>query len=292
MLDKYNRILITGGEGFIGTQLTELLRANGKEIYLFDIKSKRDVRMNLLVANVIRRFKPDLIFNLASTAGINKVEANPSQCIETNIFGVRNIIKHKGDIKLVHFSSSEVYGEHSDHSTEDTPTLVGSAGSPRWSYQASKVCADHYVINADKNALIIRPFNIFGKTQTDHGAIADFVQLCKKNENIRIFGDGSQVRSWCGVEEFLVGVIALLEKDCSGIYNVGNPNFPQTIEETAEEIITKFGSQNQIEYADKREVDVSYRVPSIDKLIRDTEWQPTQNFHDELLKVIEYQKTI
>jgi len=285
MQKTYTRYLITGGEGFIASNLRKRLQG---EVITLDIKSGQDVRDEKLVKKTIKEFKPDIILSLAATAGIDRVEKDPIGCIETNILGVRNLLKYKGNAKFVHWSTSEAYGEQADRNTEEDVTHVGSAGSPRWTYQASKVCADHLIVNTDKNALVVRPFNIFGLEQRGHGAIADFTNWALKGQDLKIYGDGKQIRSWCIVDDFVDAVFALLESDCSGIYNVGSPDFPQTITETAEEIIKYSGTASKLYFVPKREVDVYYRVPNISKLTRDTNWTPKRDFHEELKKTVDF----
>ena len=287
-LKNYSRILITGGKGFIGWNIAQRLMLDEKKVRVFD--REEDVRNeeNLILAIV--KFKPDLILSLASTAGIKRVEENPVECIETNVVGVMNVLKFKKnlDIKLVHFSTSEAYGDNADRNLETDVTHVGVAGSPRWVYQASKVCADHLIMNADKNALIVRPFNIFGIGQEGHGAIADFCMWAKDGKDITIFGDGDQVRSWCPVDDFIDALFMLINNDAKGIYNVGNPEAPQTILDTAMEIIENTDSVSELVFLPKRDVDISYRVPNIDKLIKETGWKPTRDFHEELKHTIEW----
>lgn len=121
MQKSYVKYLITGGEGFIASSLLERLN----DYKLLDIKSGLDVRDEELVKRTIEEYKPDIILSLASTAGIDRVERDPIGCIETNILGVRNILRHKGTAKLVHWSTSEVYGEQADRNEETDTTNVG-----------------------------------------------------------------------------------------------------------------------------------------------------------------------
>ena len=277
---------MTGGVGFIALTLNDLLKSQNKIVKAVDIKNNQDVRDEQFVKSTIEEFKPDIIISMASTAGIDRVAKNPIGCIETNVMGISNLLKHKGSIKLVHLSTSEVYGDNADKNLETDPTLVGSIGSPRWSYQASKVCADHLITNTDKDALIVRPFNIFGPKQKGHGAIADFIDWAKQGEVLKIYGDGLQKRSWCSVHDFLEGMIALIDQDRQGVYNVGNPGTILTIKELAEEIIEICKSTSKLYYVPKREVDIYYRVPNIDKITKDTGWKPQREFHPELFKTI------
>jgi len=262
----------------------------GIAVEIMDTKISRDIRFGEMVSLIISEFNPDIIFSLASTAGIDRVAADPIGCIETNINGVQNLLKHKGEAKLVHFSTSEAYGERADRNKETDTTHVGAAGNPRWTYQASKVCADHLILAADKDALVVRPFNVFGEHQIGHGAIADFIDWGLKGEGIKIYGDGSQLRSWVYVEDFLDAVLALVDKDAKGIYNVGDPSTPITIKEMAEEIATETGKGSELYYEPLREVDVFYRVPNINKLVNLTSWKPAHNFHEALKQVIEYKR--
>jgi nucleoside-diphosphate-sugar epimerase len=288
---KYKRALITGGAGFIGTHLEKRLLKMGLAVGTYDIaeQGELDVRDEQQVKDWLE-CGWDIIFSLASTAGIDRVAADPQGTIETNINGVQNLLKHKGDAKLVHFSTSEAYGERADRNTETDATHVGAAGNPRWTYQASKVCADHLIMAADPDALIVRPFNVFGEHQEGHGAIADFIDWGLKGEGIKIYGDGSQLRSWVYVEDFLDAVLALVEKDAKGIYNVGDPTTPITIKELAEEIAKETGEGSELYYEPLREVDVFYRVPNIDKLTELTGWKPKHDFHEALKQVINHKR--
>jgi len=288
-LKNYSRILITGGKGFIGSRIFERLMFHNlsvEAVRVFDIDE--DVRDLNNVSFCLHEFCPDLILSLASTAGIKRVEENPVQCIETNVLGVMNLIRCRGNAKIVHFSTSEVYGDNADHNLETDVTHVGAAGSPRWVYQASKVCADHLIMNSDKNALIVRPFNIFGIGQEGHGAIADFCMWARDGKDITIFGDGEQIRSWCPVDDFIDALFMLINNDANGIYNVGNPTAPQSILDTAMEIIENTDSVSKVVFLPKRDVDISYRVPNIDKLTKETGWKPTRDFHEELKHTIEW----
>lgn len=281
MQKNYSRWLITGGEGFIGTHIQKRL----KDFRTFDKVDGWDVRDEEQLSNYIERYNPDIILSLASTAGINRVEKDPIGCIQTNILGVQNILKHKGTAKLVHFSTSEVYGEQADRNLETDTTNVGAAGSPRWTYQASKVCADHLIVNSDPNALIIRPFNVFGPEQVGHGAIADFRKWAKEGTDLKIYGDGTQVRAWCIVDDFVDAVFALIKNDCHGIYNVGNPTSPITIKKLAANVIKYSKSSSKTYHVPRRDVDVYYRVPNIRKLLKDTGWKPKRDFDEELRKL-------
>jgi len=287
---KYKRALITGGEGFIGIHLSKRLRELGTDSIWMDTKSNRDVRDEQEVKAAIELFSPDIIFSLASTAGIDRVAADPQGTIETNINGVQNLLKHKGGAKLVHFSTSEAYGERADRNKETDATHVGAAGNPRWTYQASKVCADHLILASDDDALVIRPFNVFGDHQVGHGAIADFIDWGLKGEGIKIYGEGDQLRAWIYIEDFLDAVLMLVEKDAKGIFNVGDPNNPITIKELAEEIAKETGGGSELYYEPLREVDVFYRVPDIAKLQELTGWEPTRYFLGALKQVINFKR--
>lgn len=151
-------ISVIGAEGFIGSHICKKLNIEG-----LDIKSGFDVRNEIATKEAIK--DSGLIFNLASVAGVDNVENDPLGCIETNIVGTLNILKHKKG-KLVYFSTSEVYGKYANRNTEEEVLWVEPPKSSRWSYQVSKLCTEHLIMTIDPGSLIIRPFNVFGEGQS------------------------------------------------------------------------------------------------------------------------------
>lgn len=310
------RVVLTGGGGFIGSHLCELFLSQGHEVVVLDHFTRDSLRFlpldkrsritimrgdvtdEDLINYIVRSYRPHVIINLASMAGIEKVEANPIMCMKTNMLGPLYLCEAsvKYDVKkLVHVSSSEVYGETDENSNEDTVTKTGRAGDARWTYAASKCCADHlvmaYVKERGLNVCVVRPFNIYGSRQTGHGAISHFIFWALHGENLKIYGDGEQVRAWCNVKDLVSGFDAIIQRDYVGLLNIGNPNNPVTINNLANLIIEETHSASQVFHVPPRPVDIKYRVPNIARAKEKLCWEPTVSFIDGLRDTIKWYST-
>jgi len=311
------RLFLTGGGGFIGSHICEALLSEENQLIILDhfhrnalkylekpegdklVIFKGDVTDYELLKHIVRSYRPEAIINLAAMAGIETVERKPLSCIETNFFGPYYLSKLaiENDVdRLIHFSSSEVYGEVSDGSAEDSVTPIGPAKDARWSYASSKATGDHLISSFEKqyglNGVVIRPFNIFGERQTGHGAISHFIVWALQGKNIRIYGDGSQVRAWCYVKNLVDATIKLIDAPETGIFNIGDPRSPETIMVLAEQIIELTGSTSETVCVPKRSVDVDYRVPNVDKAKNELGWVPTYDFEEGLKRTIDWYRSI
>jgi len=309
------RFLLTGGAGFIGSHICEALLERKEDLIVIDHfhrnalkflpEAKKvtlfrgDVTDHSLMRNLVRSYRPEIIINLAAMAGIESVEAKPLSCIKTNVFGPYYLceLARENDVdKVIHFSTSEVYGPHADKVGEDEVTAVGPANDTRWAYAASKLAADHllqaYNRQIGLKTIVVRPFNIFGERQTGHGAISHFIAWAIQGKDIRIYGDGKQLRAWCYVKDLVKAVLLLLEKDVTGIFNLGDPRHPLTIKDLASKILDLTGSSSKLHYVPARPVDVNYRVPNIDKAQKVLGWKPEWSFEKALKQTVEWYKTI
>jgi len=306
-------VLIVGGAGFIGSHLQEALLKEGfGDIIVFDTLDRNslkytdlkpllysgDVRNRELLEQMIVKHRPEVVFNLASMTGIERVDADPINCMDINFNGTKNVCElalRYGVRKVIHFSSSEVYGECHSVSEEDE-TRLGAAGDPRWTYSASKIAADHlvsaYASRGGLNACIVRPFNIFGPRQTGHGAISHFIAWSLDGLPIKVYGDGAQVRSWCIVYDLARAVIQVLRRDLRGVINIGDPYTPLTINDLAEMVVSFCGSESEIRHVPKRPVDIMYRVPNIERAQKLLDWRPVWNFEDSLKHTVEWYRSI
>lgn len=310
------RVVLVGGGGFIGSHLCELFLSQGHEVVVLDLFTRDSLRflpadersrITILRGDVtdveminytVRSYRPHIIINLASMAGIETVEANPIMCMKTNMLGPLYLCEAsvKYNVKkLIHVSSSEVYGETDENSNEDSVTKTGRAGDARWTYAASKCCADHLVMSYLKerglNACVVRPFNIYGPRQTGHGAISHFIFWALHGENLKIYGDGEQVRAWCNVKDIITAFDAIIQQDYVGLLNIGNPNYPMTIIALAKAIIEETHSKSETFHATPRPVDIKYRVPNITRVKEKLGWQPTVSFIDGLRETIKWYST-
>jgi UDP-glucuronate decarboxylase len=138
----------------------------------------------------------------------------------------------------------------------------------------------------------VRPANIFGPRQTGHGAISHFIVWALDNKPLTIYGDGSQVRSWCFVEDLTSAIAAVIEEEATGIFNIGNPYDPITVKALAEKIIKLTYSSSTLNYVPRRPVDIFHRVEDVDKAFDVLGWQPKWRFDDALKKTIQWYRSV
>lgn len=245
-MSEGRRILITGGAGFIGSHLIERLRSR-YEITLFDNLQRnalardvlsKDVRLiegNVLDAQAMTRAMAGhtLVLHLAAIAGTRSVGKDSALTSKVNFTGTVNCLEAAADAgakRVVAFSTSEVYGRRALDVSEDQPAQIPPADDDeRWAYAASKLAAEHAAMAFHRagrvEAVVVRPFNVYGPGQVGEGAIRDMVDVAVRGGPIVVKGDGTQIRSWCYVEDFVEGTVACLERqEAAGrIFNIGNP---------------------------------------------------------------------
>jgi UDP-glucose 4-epimerase len=279
------KILITGGAGFIGTHMAERL-APCNEVTLLDIdlenalpfsplseddtvrKVEGDVRDAALVEREVARC--DIVLHYAAILGVQKVIQESRATIETTVMGTRNVLeaarKHGRLERLVNISTSEVYG-NAMSAEEGIPASVGTGNDPRCCYASAKLLAEHDVWAYHRDfgvpTVIVRPFNIFGPMRrTDH-AVGIFVVKALAGHEITIHGDGSQVRSWCYIDDFCRGMLACIESAAAvgQDFNLGNPVTATTIYDLADRIIRLAESPSQLKTAEITFSDIGVRAP-------------------------------
>jgi dTDP-glucose 4,6-dehydratase len=290
------RVFITGGTGFIGTYLIERLFKDN-EVTCFDRETRNlninyllsqygeqlerklrlvqgDVRDSAALEKAIHNSQPEVVFHLASLAGVRQVVQKPLETMEVNVLGSYNLVnslrKSKSKLQcLVFASTSEVYGPTTAGAGEDTFLTVGSPDDPRWAYAASKLFVEHMFIASSREVelpvVVARPFNIYGPRQMGEGAIHSFVEHAIRHEPLIVHGDGDQIRSWCYVEDCVDGFLLLADKG-HGIYNVGNPQQALTTLMLARKVMEIAGSTSPIVMRPNEYTEVSVRVPSIDRI--------------------------
>lgn len=317
---KNKKIALTGGSGFVGSYLTEsLLKENelciidneyrGSNIdYLkktYDDQFKKnvklirsDIRDKEYLLKTLKFFKPDYIFHLAGIAGVSTVVKKPLEVIDVNLIGSYNlsIILPKIDSvkKLIYTSTSEVYGPTAYQLDEDSFTTQGTPHDPRWSYATSKLFAEHIFVAMEReygvNVAIGRLFNIYGPRQIGSGAIHEFVKNAIKNNPLTIYGDGSQIRAWCYIDDCISGLRTIAVKG-KGIYNIGNPHESLTSVSLARLVISISKSKSKLVHKKLDHSDVQIRVPHIEKISK-LGYKPLTKLEDGLIKTINwYRKT-
>ena len=291
LLLRNKRILLTGGAGFIGSALCRrLVRENTilvfdnyrrnalqyfKQSGVADIEVVQgDILDPVLFKGVVSIFKPQIVIHLAAMAGVTDYYQQPVKTLEVNAVGTYNVlqaIKDSALEKFLYFSTSEVYGPLVFGAKEDGNTAQGNIKQVRWNYGISKLAGEAmaFAFGGQYNIPMtsVRPFNIYGPGQVGEGAIQIFIRKALKNETINVTGDGNQLRAWCFIEDFIDGVICVLEnkKTDGEIFNLGNPEGTVTILRLAKDIISYADSKSKIKLIPHKGVDIDLRVPNIRK---------------------------
>ena len=310
---KNQKILIIGGLGFIGSALVKKYYKDNKIIVVDnqDYKSSPLGKMNLNSDNIevlngdaneadfILSLDDDFdyIIHASAVLGIRIVGEQSINTIKTNVVSCLNsldlAVNQKKLKKYITFSTSEIYGINAHDSNENDPAIIEKPLEGRWCYAASKTLAEHlcfaYHREQGINILIVRPFNVFGPYRKGTDAITTFVNKALNNETIYIDGDGSQMRSWCYIDDFINGLcIAIENSEKAEIYNIGNPNNLISITDLAKKIVGLCNSTSRVIIINSKEPDVKYRNLSIDKAKNNLHYNPNVSLDDGIKKVIEF----
>ncbi len=303
------RILITGGAGFIGSHLCEYLLQEGNEVICLDnyfSGNKQNIRHLLnnpyfesIRWNVIHPYyiECDEIYNLACPASPIYYQRDPTQTLNTSIIGTINAVKlaRKLKVKLLQASTSEVYGDPNIHPQVESYWGNVNPIGIRACYDEGKraaetVCMDyHRQFNVDVK--IARIFNTYGpRMRKDDGrVVSNFIVQALNNEDITVYGDGSQTRSFQYVDDLVDGLVKLMEtgSDFHGPVNIGNPG-EFTIKELAEKVIELTGSKSKIIYNPLPSDDPTQRQPNITLAKEKLQWEPKVDLYNGLIKTIRY----
>jgi len=303
------RILITGGAGFVGSHLGEKLLKQGHDIVVVDnyfTGSKRNIEhlMGDTRFEVIRHdvtfplyVEVDAIYNLASPASPIHYQHDPVQTTKTNVMGAINMLglAKRLRVPILQASTSEVYGDPEVHpQTEGYWGKVNPIG-PRACYDEAKRVAEtlffDYYRQHQLDIRVARIFNTYGpRMAADDGrVVSNFIVQALRGEPLTIYGDGSQTRSFCYVDDLVDGLVALMNNEAGepGPVNLGNPG-EFTMLELAETILELTGSASAIEYRELPEDDPRQRQPDISKAKSALGWEPTVALKEGLVNTIAY----
>jgi nucleoside-diphosphate-sugar epimerase len=283
------RICITGGAGFIGSHLVERLIGDN-DVVVFDNLRRNalqyaavdgDARLTFIKGDVMdpeatRRAVDGcaIVIHCAAIAGVYSVDRNAVTTMEVNLLGTNQVVHAAlatGVEKFVEFSTSEVYGPFIHKGKEDDLTTIGPVGENRWVYAASKLASEHlsYAHYKEDNLplTIVRPFNVYGPRQVGDGAIRAIILQALQNAPITLYNDGTQIRAWCYVDDFVDGVLLCTERTeaIGQAFNLGNPQGTVTNFELANMIIRLTNSKSEIIFRPHPGPEIDLRVPSIDK---------------------------
>ncbi|MCK9269091.1 MAG: SDR family oxidoreductase [Bacteroidales bacterium] len=307
------KILVTGGAGFLGSHLCERLLAEGNEVICLDnyfTGQKQNVIhlvghpfFELIRHDVTMPFfiEVDQIYNLACPASPIHYQYNPIKTIKTSVMGAINMLglAKRTRATILQASTSEVYGDPEEHpQTESYWGHVNPIGI-RACYDEGKRCAETLMVNYhrqnDVDIKIQRIFNTYGpRMQPNDGrVVSNFIVQALNGKDITIYGDGSQTRSFCYVDDLIEAMIRMMNspRHFIGPVNTGNPN-EFTIQQLASLVIELTGSASKIVYEPLPSDDPLQRQPDITLAIKELGWKPVVELREGLTKTIEYFKSI
>ncbi|MBN1796192.1 MAG: SDR family oxidoreductase [Sedimentisphaerales bacterium] len=303
------RILVTGGGGFLGSHLCQRLLEQGNEVICLDnFYTGRRANIAHLVSNpmleVIRHdvcfplyVEVDDIYNLACPASPIHYQFDPVQTTKTSVHGAINMLGLAKRIKakILQASTSEVYGDPSVHPQDEAYWGNVNPIGLRSCYDEGKRCAEtlffDYYRQHNLRIKVARIFNTYGPRMhpNDGRVVSNFIIQALKNKDITIYGDGSQTRSFCYVDDLIEALIILMNSpdDFIGPVNLGNPN-ENTILELAQKIIKMTKSKSKIIYKALPKDDPHQRQPNITLAKEKLGWQPKTKLEEGLIKTIDY----
>ena len=319
------KILITGGAGFIGSHLAEALMAQGKEVCVIDDLStgslaniaalrdhahfhftKASIRDSRELERLVERV--DFIYHLAAAVGVELVVKSPVYTIEDNVRGTENVLEAaaRRGVGTLLASTSEVYGKgERECFREDDDLLIGPPTFGRWSYACSKLLDEFLALaywrEKQLPVFVVRLFNTVGQRQTGrYGMVVPrFVQAALRDEPILIHGDGKQTRCFCHVSDVVRALVELpaQRRAVGQVYNIGSTE-EVSILDLARRVkqLTESRSELQLIPYDKAYAkgfeDMRRRVPSTDKIYQLMGWRPTKTLDEILRLTVEHERAV
>lgn len=307
----FKRILVTGGAGFLGSHLCDQLLLAGHEVICVDnLFTGSKSNISHLLSNAKFEFirhditfplylEVDEIYNLACPASPIHYQFDPVQTIKTNVHGAINMLglAKRINAKILQASTSEVYGDPEIHpQNEEYWGKVNPIGI-RSCYDEGKRCAETLFFDYHRQhkvkIKIARIFNTYGPRmhQNDGRVVSNFIVQALQNKNITIYGQGIQTRSFCYVNDLILGIIKLMNSsdDITGPINLGNTEEYNMLE-LAEKIIKMTGSKSKIKFFKIPQDDPKKRKPDIEKAKEILNWEPSITLNDGLLNTINFFK--
>ncbi len=298
-------IFVTGGAGFIANRLIREL-INHNEITVYD-NFHRDTltgspiagHQNLTVitgdvldVDKVRRSMAgaDVVIHAAAVVGIDTVVLKPTRTMTVNMVGTANVLEaaliNRVSHRVLTFSTSEVLGSMAFKSTEDSDTVAGSAGEARWTYAVSKLAGEHlaaaYHSEFGLPTVSVRPFNVYGPGQTGEGAIHAFIRRALVGADLEIYGDGSQIRAWCYIDDFADCLMACLESPAAvgQSFNIGNARAVMTTYGLAQTVCRVLDSDSKIVFRPPLSAEIELRIPSVNKARRVLDFESQEDLDE------------
>ena len=312
-MEKRKTILVTGGAGFIGSHLCERLLDQGHYVIALDnfFSGSKDNVLHLMDNHRFELVRHDVtmpyfaevdeIYNLACPASPVHYQYNPIKTIKTSVMGAINMLGLAKRVKarIMQASTSEVYGDPTVHPQPETYWGNVNPIGPRSCYDEGKRCAESLFVNYHKqngvDIKIIRIFNTYGpRMRPDDGrVVSNFIVQALRGEDLTVYGDGTQTRSFQYVDDLIDGMLKMMEtEDFTGPVNIGNPGEFKIIE-LAEMVLRMTGSKSKIVFKPLPKDDPIQRKPDISLAKEKLNWEPKIPLEEGLKKTIEYfKKTI
>ncbi len=307
------RVLVTGGAGFLGSHLCERMVQAGHDVICLDnfFTSQKTNVAHLLVEPNFELLRHDIthpiflevdqIYNLACPASPGHYQYNPIKTMKTSVMGAINMLglARRCNARVLQASTSEVYGDPEVHpQTEDYRGSVNPVG-PRACYDEGKRAAETLFMDYHRrnkvDIRIVRIFNTYGPRMHpyDGRVVSNFIRQALLGEDITIFGDGSQTRSFCYCDELVEGIIRMMNgpEDCLGPVNLGNP-VEFTIRELADLVIELTGTKSKLVERPLPTDDPTRRQPDITLAKKHLKWEPQVSLRDGLAETIKWFRTI
>ena len=305
------RILVTGGAGFIGSHLCERLLNEGNEVICLDnfftgrkeniVHLMKNPYFEVLRHDIINPIdiEVDRIYNLACPASPVHYQFNPIRTVQTNVVGATNVLELAKRVKarVLQASTSEVYGDPIVHPQVESYWGNVNPIGIRSCYDEGKRCAEtlffDYHRQSGVDIRVIRIFNTYGPNmlENDGRVVSNFIVQALKGEDITIYGDGSQTRSFCFVSDLVTAMTKMMEcDDFTGPVNLGNPR-EMTIREIAEMVVDMTKSKSKLIYKPLPKDDPTRRKPDISLAKEKLGWEPQVMLEDGLKATIDYFKS-
>jgi UDP-glucuronate decarboxylase len=302
------RILVTGGAGFIGSHLCERLLAKGDEVLCVDnfFTSRRANILHLLDNHMFEFMRHDItwplyvevdeIYNLACPASPIHYQFDPVQTTKTNVHGSINMLglAKRLKVKILQASTSEVYGDPTEHPQKETYWGNVNPIGPRSCYDEGKRCAETLFFDYHRqhklNIRVVRIFNTFGPRMhpNDGRVVSNFVLQALRNEPITLYGTGNQTRSFCYVDDLVTGLTAMMDQDkIIGPVNLGNPG-EYSIKDLAIMVREISGSSSEIVFRPLPQDDPVRRKPDVTLAKEKLGWEPKVSVREGLIRTIDY----
>jgi UDP-glucose 4-epimerase len=313
--------LVTGGAGFIGSHLSELLLDSGFEVFALDDLSTGSERnvfhladregFHLVVDSVLSPsvvselvHRCDVVYHLAAVVGVRLIVEQPGHTLLTNVQGTENVLEYCSRFgkRVLVASSSEVYGDHPEESSleEDARRIYGPTTARRWAYADTKAIDEFLALaRHDEQGLpcvIARLFNTVGPRQSGQygNVVPRFVEAALAGRPLEVHGDGTQTRCFCHVSDSVRGLYALVEEESTSgrIFNVGSTERVRIVD-LAERVLRATGSSSEIVFVPYEEVfdrgieeEMFHRAPSIEKIAAAVGWRPTVDLEGIVADVV------